>query len=79
MSHGGKDKYTDEKLKENGNRITLKTVPKKGLIVNRNMQIFWEFKARERCWIRRKNNFQQLIHMASPAAGTWWRLVNQST
>lgn len=75
MSHGGKDKYTDEKLKENENIMTLKTAPEKGLIVNRNIQMFWEFKARERRW---KNNFQQLIHMASPAVATWWRLVKQS-
>lgn len=49
MTHGEKDKYTDENVKENENRIALKTAPEKGLTVNRNIQTFWEFKGGKRC------------------------------
>lgn len=51
------DKYTDENLKENENSIALKTALEKGLIVNRNIQTFWEFKEGKRCWMGRKTNF----------------------
>lgn len=64
MIHGEKDKCTDENLKENENRIALKTAPEKGLIVNRNIQTFWEFKGGKRCWMGRKNSFQRFFHMA---------------